>query len=76
MNSAYNQTLLEEQSRGFTQFVIDNQLSESKRLFYDISIRPPNFSAFLSKVFRPLTLIEKVITYLDNVFIQSQAKKK
>ena len=76
MNSVYNQTLLEEQSRSLTEFVINNQLNEFKRLFYGIFIGPPNFSAFLSKVFRQLTLFTKIITYLDNVFIQSQTKKK
>ena len=67
---------LDDQSRRLTQFVIGNQQYEFKRLFYGISIGPAAFSAFLSKVFRPLILKKNEITYLYDVFMQSQQKMK
>ena len=76
MNSAYNQMPLDEQSRRLTQFVIRNQQYEFNRLFYGISIEPAAFSAFMSKIFRPLILKKNAITYLDDVFMQSQTKKE
>ena len=74
MNSAYNQMPLDEQSRRLTQFVIGNQQYEFNRLFYGISIGPTAFSAFMSRIFRPLILKKHAITYLDDVFMQSQTK--
>ena len=74
MNSAYNQMPLDEQSRRLTQFIIRNQQYNFNRLFYGISIGPAAFSAFMSKYFRPFILIKNAITYLDDVFIQSQTK--
>ena len=74
MNSAYNQMLLDEQSRRLTFFVNGNQQYEFNRLFYGISIGPAAFSAFMSKMFRPLILKKNAITYLDDVFMQSQTK--
>ena len=74
LNSAYNQKPLDEQSRRLTQFVIGNQQYEFNRLFYGISIGAAAFSAFMSKIFRPLILMKKAITYLDDVFMQSQTK--
>ena len=74
MNSAYNQRSLDERTRRLTQFVIGNQQYEFNRLFYGISIGPAAFSAFMSKIFRPLILNKKAITYLDDVFMQSQTK--
>ena len=56
MNSAYNQMPLDEQSRRLTQIVIGTQRYEFNRFFYGISIGPAAFSAFMSKIFRPLTL--------------------
>ena len=56
MNSAYNQMPLEEKSRRLTQFVIGNEQNELNRLFYGKSIGPAAFSAFMSKIFRPLIL--------------------
>ena len=76
MNSAYNQMPLDEQSRRLTQFVIGNQRYEFNRLFYGISIGPAAFSAFMSKTFRPLILKKNAITYLDDVFMQSQTKNE
>ena len=76
MNSAYNQMPLDEQSRRLTQFVIGNQQYEFNRLFYGISIGPAAFSAFMSTIFRPLILKKNAITYLDDVFMQSQTKEE
>ena len=74
MNSVYNQMPLDEQSRRLTQFVIGKQQYEFNRLFYRISIGPAAFSAFMSKIFRPLLLNKIAITYLNEVFIQAQTK--
>ena len=74
MNSAYNQMPLDEQSRRLTQSVNGNQQYEFNRLFYGISIGRAAFSAFMKKMFRPLILKKNAITYLDDVFTQSQAK--
>ena len=63
---------LDEKSRRLTQFVIGNQQYEFNRLFYGISIGPAAFSAFMSKIFRPLILKKTAITYLDDFFMQSQ----
>ena len=65
---------LDEQSRRLTQFVIGNQQYEFNRLFFGISIGPAAFSAFMSKIFKPLILDTNAITYLDDVFMQSQKK--
>ena len=56
MNSAFNQMPLDEQPIRLTQFVIGNQQYEFKRLLNGISIGPAAFSAFKSKLFRPLIL--------------------
>ena len=76
INSAYNQMPLDEQSRRLTKFVIGNQQYEFNRLFYGISIGPAAFSDFMSKIFRPLILKKHSITYLDDVFMQSQTKEE
>ena len=65
---------LDEQSRRLKQFVIGNQQYELNRLFYGISIGPATFSAFMSKLFRPLILNRNAITYLDDFSKQSQTK--
>ena len=71
MNSEFNQMPLDEQSRLLTQFVIGNQQNELNRLiYYGISIGPAAFSAFMSKIFRPLILKKNAITYLDDVLMQ------
>ena len=64
MNSAYNQMSLDEQSRRLTQFVIGNQQYEFNRLFYGISIGSA----------ANIILSKNAITYLDDVFKQSQSK--
>ena len=76
MNSAYNQMPLDKQSRRLRQFVIGNQQYEFNRLFYGISIGPAAFSAFMSKLFRPLILKKNAITYLDDVFMRAQTKEE
>ena len=76
MNSAYNQMPLDEQSRRLTQFVIGNQQYEFNRLFYGISIGPAAFSAFMSKIFRPLILKKNAITYLDRCFYAITNKRR
>ena len=65
---------LDEQSRRLKQFVIGNQQYELNRIFYGISIEPAAFSAFMSKNFGPFILKKNAITYLDDVFMQSQTK--
>ena len=65
---------LDEKSRRLTQFVIGNEQYEFNRSFYGISIGPAAFSAFMSNFFRPLVLKKNAITYLDDVFMQSQTK--
>ena len=57
---------LDEQSRRLTEFVIGNQQYEFNRLFSGFSIGPAAFSAFMSKIFRPLILNKNAITYLDD----------
>ena len=69
MNSACNQTPLDEQSRGLTQFVNGNQQYQFNRLFYGISIGPAAFSAFMSRIFKPLILNKSAITTEDEIFI-------
>ena len=76
MNSAYNQMPLDEQSRRLTQFVIGNQPYEFIELFYGKSIGPAAFSAFMIKICRPLILKKNAITYLDDVFMQSQTRNE
>ena len=39
-----------------------------------MSIGPSAFSAFMSTFFRPLILNKNAITYVDEVFMQSQTK--
>ena len=74
MNRTYIQMPLDEQSRLLTHFVIGNQKYELNRLFYGISIGPAAFSAFMSKIFRPLILNKNAITYFNYVFLHSKTK--
>ena len=67
---------LDEQSQRLTQFVIGNQQYEFNRLFYRISIGPALFSAFMSYFFLTTHSKKKAITYLDDVFKQSQTKNE
>ena len=75
MNSAYNQMPQDEQSRRLTQFVIGNQQYEFNRLFYGISIGPAAFSAFMSKIFRPL-ILKKTQSPIWMMFLCNDRQKK
>ena len=61
---------LDKPSQILSIFVIAGQQYRFKGLFYDISIVPAAFSSFMSSIFKPLIRKNKVITYLDNFFIQ------
>ena len=69
-NNAYNRTPLDKPSQRLTNFVIAGQQYCFKRLFYGISIGPAPFSSFMISIFKPLIRKNKIITYLDDVFIQ------
>ena len=70
MNSAYNQMSPDKPSKRLTNFVIVGQQYCFKRLFCGISIGPAAFSSLMSSIFKPLIRKNKIITYLDDVFIQ------
>ena len=70
MNSAYNQTPLDKPSQRLTNFVIPGKQYCFKRLFYGISIGRAAFSSFMSSILKPLIRKNKLITYLNDVFIQ------
>ena len=53
-----------------TNFVIAGQQYCFKRLFYGISVGPAAFSSFMSSICKPLIRKNKIITYLDDFFIQ------
>ena len=66
---------LDGQTRRLTQFINGNPQYNFNRLFYGLSMGPAAFSAFMSKIFRPLILSKNVIKYLDDFFTQSQTKQ-
>ena len=70
MNSAYNQMPLDKPSQRLINFVIAGQQYCFKRLFDGNSIGPAAFSTFMSSIFKPLITKNKIITYLDDVFIK------
>ena len=75
MNSAYNQMSLDKPSQRLTNFVSAGQQYCFKPLFYGISIGPAAFSSFMSSILKQLIRKKnKIITYLDDVFIQDTAK--
>ena len=69
MNSANNHMPLDKPSQRLTNFVIAGQQYCFKSSFYGISIGPAAFSSFMSSFFKTLIRKNKVITYLDDVFI-------
>ena len=69
MNSEYNQMPLDKPSQRLTNFFIAGQQYCFKRLFYGFSIGPAAFSSFMSSIFKPLIRKNKIITYVDEVFI-------
>ena len=56
-----------------SKFVVGQQYC-FKRLYYFISSGPAAFSSFMSSIFKSLIRKYKIITYLDNVFIQDTTK--
>ena len=73
LNSAYNQTPLDEESMRYTHFTIGNEQYCFKRLFYGISIGPAAFASILTHFLYPLTRKGTVITYVDDIFIQTNS---
>ena len=75
MKSAYNQIPLDKPSQRLTNFVIAFVIAyHFKRLFYGISIGQVAFSLFMSSIFIPLIRQNKIITYLDDVTIDTMSK--
>ena len=73
LNSAYNQIPLDEESMRYTHFTIVNEQYCFKRLFYGISIRPAAFASILTHLLYPLILKGTVITYVDDILIQTNS---
>ena len=71
LNSAYNQIPLDKQLMRYTPFTIDNEQYRFKRLFSGISIGPAAFASFLTHFLYPLIRKGTVITYVDDIFIQT-----
>ena len=72
-NSAYNQIPLEEQSMRYTHFTIGKEQYCFKRLFYGTSIGPAAFASILTHFFYPLIRKGTVITYVDDIFTQTNS---
>ena len=70
MNCAYNQMPLDKPSQRLTNFVVAGQQNCFKRLFYGISTGPAAFFSFMRSISKPLIRKNKIITYLDDVYIQ------
>ena len=73
LNSAYNQIPLDEESMRYTHFTIGNEQYCFKRLFYVISIGPAAFASILTHLLYPLIRKGTVITYVDDIFIQTNS---
>ena len=73
LNSAYNQIPLDEQSMRYTHFTIGNGQYCFKRLFYGVSIEPAAFASILTHFLYPLIRKETVITYVDDIFTQTNS---
>ena len=71
LNSAYNQIPLDKESMRYTHFTIGNEQYCFKRLFYGISIGPAAFASTLTHFLYPLIRKGTVITYVDDIFIQT-----
>ena len=71
--SAYNQMPLDKQSMRYTHFTIGNEQFWFKRLFYRISIGPAAFASILTHFLYPLIRKGTVITYVDDIFIQTNS---
>ena len=73
LNSAYNQIPLDEQSIRYTHFTIEKEQYCFKRLFYGVSIGPAAFASILKHFLYPLIRKGTVITYVDDIFIQTNS---
>ena len=73
LNSAYNQIPLDEESMRYTRFTIGNEQYCFKCLFYGISIGPAAFASILTHFLYPLIRKGTVITYVDDIFIQTNS---
>ena len=73
LNSAYNQIPLDEQSITYTHFTNGNEQYRFKRLLYGISIGPAAFASILTHFLYPLNRKGTVITYVDDIFIQTNS---
>ena len=73
LNSAYNQIPLDEQSMRYTHSTIGNEQYCFKRLFYGTSTGPAAFASILTHFLYPLIRKGKVITYVDDIFIQTNS---
>ena len=71
LNSAYNQIPLDDESMRYTHFTIGNEQYCFKRLFYGIPIGPAAFASILTHFLYPLIRKGTVITYVDDIFIQT-----
>ena len=76
LNSAYNQIPLDEESMRYTHFTIGNEQYCFKRLFYGISIGPAAFASKLTKFLYPLIRKGTVITYVDDIIIQTNSHEQ
>ena len=73
VNSAYNQIPLDEESMRYTHFTIGNEQYCFKRLFYGISTGPAAFASILTHFLYPLIRERTVITYVYDIFIQTNS---
>ena len=73
LNSAYNQIPLDEQSMRYTHFTIGNEQYCFRRLFYRISIGSEAFASILTYFLYPLIRKGTVITYVDDILIQTNS---
>ena len=60
----------------YTHFTIGNEQYCFKRLFYGISIGPAAFASKLTKFLYPLIRNGTVITYVDDIFIQTNSHEQ
>ena len=73
LNSVYNQIPLDEQSMRYTHFTIGNEQYCFKRLFYGISLGHAAFASILTQFLYPLIGKGTVITYINDIFIQTNS---
>ena len=71
LHSAYNQIPLYNESMRYTHFTFGNEQYCFKRLFCGLSIGPAAFASILTHFLYPLIRKGTVITYVDDIFIQT-----